>query len=674
MIAQVLLIIPILAILLSVCGPPTRWERTHASLGERLLFRAALGMGILSYLILGLGLLGFLNRTALGILTAVLFFAAMPGSRALGLELRRKRDGHEDRPPADRRSDALSRERGEADLPEPSPDSWIQAALAVGIGILALLMLFGAASPPTGADWDGLSYHLADPKLFLQAGRIVPLPWEHHSNFPFLVQMLFTYGLAFDSVALAKGFHLAMGFLTAGALTTAYLRLSRSDPKDVEAPASRARHGLLTLLPAALFLGAPHVFWEATVAYVDLGATLYAFLAVYAFTLAMEERNPPEVRGDCEEHEDAETFSRRPIWLLIAGVMTGFALGSKTTNGIFLILLSLWWLWRRWDRSFRWRGAGTFALWYLLPAILIAAPWFLKTYLWTDNPVYPFLYGIFGGRNWNAELARLYEIEQAGFGMGRSPAALLLLPWNLTFHPTAFSKGIGFFASMGPYALALLPLLVIARPLPRWAKAYLGLALGFLVIWVALTQQIRYLLPLYPALCLLCAVAADRASIRPWGRSAVGLFTGGSLLLTVFMGFNYVQPMIPVALGMASPEQYLSSRSELYPAYRYVNENLPEDAKILLIEETRGFYLDREYLWGNPGHHTLIPWESFRTPEEMAAWLRRNGFTHLLLNRRWIRPEWGESPFGALILKGAETGALGHVFGERGVEVYEIRP
>jgi hypothetical protein len=349
----------------------------------------------------------------------------------------------------------------------------------------------------------------------------------------------------------------------------------------------------------------------------------------------------------------------------------GFAIGCKTTNGIFLILLLVWLVWRVLRKRIE-RGARSL-LAFAAPALLLSAPWFLKSYLWTGNPVYPFFYGVFGGANWSAALARTYDIEQAQFGMGRSLAALLLLPWNLTFHADVFSKGIGQFASPGPFLLALLPLLVLARPLPRWCAAYLLAALGFLAIWAALTQQVRYLLPLFPALGLAAAYAGERVPFARAGRYSVYGFVALMLLLTAIRGLLYVQPMIPVALGVASPQDYLSKTFQLEPAVRWVNETLPPDAKILLLEETRGFYFDRAYMWGNPGHHTLIPWDSFDTPEKMADWLRDKGFTHVLLNFLWMRKGWGSSPWENVVLRGVRSGALKPVLEKPTFAVFEIR-
>jgi len=109
---------------------------------------------------------------------------------------------------------------------------------------------------------------------------------------------------------------------------------------------------------------------------------------------------------------------------------------------------------------------------------------------------------------------------------------------------------------------------------------------------------------------------------------AVMLFVGGVL------GQTYAG----VAVGLESPKDYLTrTLGGLYEAESYVNENLSANARIVLFDEARGFYLDRDYMWGNPNHHDITPWTTFHTGSDMVNWYRKNGYTHMLLdNRTWM--------------------------------------
>ena len=71
-----------------------------------------------------------------------------------------------------------------------------QAVLLSLCVLLALLGLLLCALPPDGNEWDALAYHLAFPKLYLQAGRMVEIPFMHQSYFPPLQDMLYLWGLS----------------------------------------------------------------------------------------------------------------------------------------------------------------------------------------------------------------------------------------------------------------------------------------------------------------------------------------------------------------------------------------------------------------------------------------------------------------------------------------------
>ena len=151
-----------------------------------------------------------------------------------------------------------------------SPDSLQNFDRVVVIGCL-LVILFSAFAaivacfrPPGGHEWDAIAYHLADVKIFLADHRITSLPTEHHSNFPFTMEMLFAVGLLYDGYPLANLFHFAMAALTICALIASGTRL----------------FGKTTgWLAAMLFVTTPLVLWEASTAYIDLGFGLYSFLA-----------------------------------------------------------------------------------------------------------------------------------------------------------------------------------------------------------------------------------------------------------------------------------------------------------------------------------------------------------------------------------------------------------
>ncbi|MCD5390694.1 hypothetical protein LR007_02375 [candidate division NPL-UPA2 bacterium] len=84
------------------------------------------------------------------------------------------------------------------------------------LGATAAIALIGALTPPL--NYDTLSYHLGVPKIYIRNHRIMYLPHQVYSNFPFTLQMLYTLSLLLKGDILAKLIHLSFGLLTVGAI------------------------------------------------------------------------------------------------------------------------------------------------------------------------------------------------------------------------------------------------------------------------------------------------------------------------------------------------------------------------------------------------------------------------------------------------------------------------
>lgn len=128
------------------------------------------------------------------------------------------------------------------------------ATLAFCLGALFALAFMFCLAPPAGADYDSLTYHLAVPAHYLRAGKVIELPYDHHSYFPMSLEMLFALGLWARGAVFAKLFHWLMLPLGALALVAIGKR------------AASARGGLLG---ACLFASTPLILQEATTAYIS---------------------------------------------------------------------------------------------------------------------------------------------------------------------------------------------------------------------------------------------------------------------------------------------------------------------------------------------------------------------------------------------------------------------
>lgn len=535
-----------------------------------LLFSVGTGLGALSYFIMILGLLGVLYPS---FALLVLFIMANVSLKAIRDIIR----------------ECVTRASGR----KTSPEAYLAAAALSVIGVCALI---GALAPPGVNDWDTLAYHFAVPKLYIDWHAIKYVPFTSHSNLPFLMEMLYTIGLMFPAAGgavLAKLFHLAMALFT---MLAVY-----SIGKKHFSP----RAGMIA---AVVFASIPLVGWEATNGYIDLGASFYVTLAVLALLYHWREGGK---------------------WGVFAAITLGLAAATKTTALIFIPLAAVWLVCNELRRGRGLRQALLQSVGLSFLAFLIASPWYIKSWVYTGNPVYPFLYDTFGGRNWNAHLAEAYRASQLQFGMGESLYSFLLAPWNLTMYPARFFDCKVIFASIGPVFLAALPLFAAIR----FGGAKLRMLLAFIaasvVIWFFMTQQSRYLIPAMALGAVAIGALVEEMRDLRIARTLLFIAIAAGLAWAIMINGRLATLASP---GVTAPETYLMNTLDIYPASRYINDKLPPDAKVILFRDTRGYYLDREYLWGDDIHHTLIPYDRFRNAADMTHFLHRQGITHSLVN------------------------------------------
>jgi hypothetical protein len=584
---------------------------------ERLVFSAAFGLALAGdgvYVIGWLGGLSFRPVTAWWIALALI---GLPGMAANGRDVWRWLRGLRD--PARR-------------------PAWPYAAAGAALALCGVVCLIGCYVPPTGREWDAISYHLADPKLYLIGHTIRPLPTEHHSNFPFCVEMLFASGLLYGGYALANLFNLILSALAAGAVYAFGRRL-----------ANRA----VGVAAALLFATTPIVVWEARTAYIDVALALYAALGAFAAVSA------------CREASER----RRTELLALAGAAFGFALGVKYLAVVPFALVCGLLLARRVPL----RQAALFAL----VGVAVGCPWYLKNAILLKNPVYPYLYGVFPHSvNWSRDRAIPYQNEQASFGYPHAPNKdtpagdvarnLMLTPWRLVANGEKFDNpgNYTFLSQTGALTIGL----ALALPLLRRKSAAVCdvaiLALAQAVFWFFNAQVSRYVISILPLLAVSAAYAAWRFAddlrgfkAARWGIMALiglqcaALFWGvlalplrvrdvpvraSGLLLSPGPGTAVTALSIPDALSiLTQPDgtaRMLSQRLDLYDVCRWVNSYTPTDSKLVLYDETRGFYLDREYIWGNGEHSAYIPYDRMRSGRDLTAWMQAHDIRYALID------------------------------------------
>jgi 4-amino-4-deoxy-L-arabinose transferase-like glycosyltransferase len=490
-------------------------------------------------------------------------------------------------------------------------------------GVIALLAVslftavVAALAPSTSLDWDTIAYHLAVPKLWLAAGHIYPIPFIHHSNFPQSVDNLYIWGLAWGGQTGAKTFQIC--FYLLGLITVFGF--------------ARARYGAKAAGWAALAFGTvPVVLWEAGTGYIDVAHGLYAAVGVLLLADIIE---------DLSKGADSPT---KP-WP-IAALCLGFAAGSKYTGlQVFIavgVVFGAYALLKN-----KGKGVKTLAATLGL-ACVVCSPWYIKNELWAGNPVYPFFYEQFGGKNWSQFNADIYKNQQQTFGIPRKgpaggigvfPDAVL----GLAFQPGRYTDpsptlvvpekgtptgafGFAWQSTGGAILVAGIIWMLSGR-----IRRYEGLLLSWIgfsfLMWFVLSQQSRYAITFAPVLAILLGAGVVRLRAGPLLAVCAAFQALGTLIVLVTA---QSLDQLNVVTGQVSEAQYLS-HSLPYDAYGWLNANV-KGGKVALYDEVFGFYLNVPYFWANPGHTTLIGYDQLNDGAQFIARLKEMGFTHIYMS------------------------------------------
>jgi hypothetical protein len=527
------------------------------------------------------------------------------------------------------------------------------AAPVLGIAAVGWAAALGAALAPAEF-YDALIYHLAVPDHYLAGGGMGSIPGNFYAHFPAGQGMLYALGMMLageriDAGSLAQVLHLLMGLGAVLITLVAGLRhLSTA----------------VGLLGAVLLATVPGILLVSTYPIADLAVTFFGALTLAAL---LEARAGSGAGGR---------------WILLAGIFGGFALGVKYIAALSVCLPAAVWLgWRaRRLEPPRMKELVVF----LLTVSALFAPWAARNMAVTGNPVSPYLASVFGAPasapGLGDELSRRLPDEA---GAAAVAGHFLSGPWR------AGLERMGAGGYLGVALVLLIPFIFLKRGHPPAVTLLAVTGITAVVAWATTVQVTRYLFPALPALALLAAQgAATLMRKAPLLRAPLAAGLGWLLLHNIYLFGVLAVTMNPygVAFGVEMPEDYLARRVSYYPAAAFINSQVPWGAKILLIGEGRGYYLERTYDANTPFDRILVQPMAERAAREnrsLAGVLREAGYTHLLVSapemERISRLTGRSDYFGEFepparatvvsLLRGEGTRTL---FEQRGVGVMEI--
>ena len=515
------------------------------------------------------------------------------------------------------------------------------------IGGFWLVAWLWATIPPTF--YDELAYHLVIPQRVLATGEIPTIPWVFFTLMPHASDVLLAWGMAFGGDLGARA--------TLFALWVACSLAAWALVQTVAWPRSVPWAGPVT---AGALATSPTLWFLATLPFAE--ACLSAAVSTVAAVLA------------------APHTERRP-WLAF-GLVLGFAATVK--------LSGLHWVaaafaaaavagWSRKDLA----RAG-------LVVLASVAPWWIRAFVHTGNPIYPMAYDLLGGYPWSkeSEARVLGDLPYGTGGLGLTDLARL--PLDLVLHPERF----GSASEAGALAIAALCFVLALPAVTRVARIgararRLGDAAAIMVLvagaaWVSTSPTTRFFAP-----ALVIGLAALSGAVLCLGRMGpviaivVLLALGGWGTVRFIDQHSFVFSSYEVALGRERADDYLARRIDHFAAARFVRETLPSRARLLFIGETRPYYFGREAVAPSAyDSHPLHRWVlEASSPVALAGRLGDEGITHVVLNVREFKRLHDSYGLLAFSGEGAEADdrrlkelprVLRLLFADNGVFIFEV--
>jgi hypothetical protein len=396
--------------------------------------------------------------------------------------------------------------------------------------LLFVLLLQGMATfaPLTGSD--AMHYHFAAQQMYLREG--FHAPWSLlHGFFCGLGHQLILAGLALGSGQLAQ-LWLYLGGVVAAFATLRVAQLWVS--------------GIWPWLAALAFALTPVAFWQTSIAGApDIWMCAFVPLCLLAILRARATAHAGEV--------------------ILAGIFAGATAGTKYT-GLFLagaLLLAFFVA----IRSLR-KGALFF-----LTAAATGCWMYVRNWIWTGDPVFPFLF------------ARLHH---AGNAANETAIRAILLDtgavhafsvWSIlkfSLFAAVDQTHMGAWQLLGPLVLIFGPFAMVQlrknvdgqAALAVWIAGALGIGLT--------SAMLRFLLPLLPV-ALGASIAGVALATKDRWRvlRALALLSLGSFMLAGLAALLlYARPALAVATGRDTQENYLSTNAPDYQRSQFLNREL----------------------------------------------------------------------------------------------------
>jgi hypothetical protein len=472
--------------------------------------------------------------------------------------------------------------------PEEGPITVLDRLLLVFLVLTLGATALAALAPVT--DGDALCYHLQVPKVFLIRQGVYFDPDLHETVYPLVTEFLYAIALEFRGPVACRCLQWVLGLVFAASV----------------AALARPSLGQRAWWAGTLAVLVPAISNGMAAPLNDVALAAFGGAALVAWTRLFDRPSRAST--------------------VVAGVLTGLALGVKYPALVLAGLLTAATLLRPLlDPAWRSRRGVirslVLAAGFLGTAVLVGGAWYLRAFVHTGNPVFPFFKSWCGGAGLEEVLAPIKR-------------PLPVSPWNLasaivplTIEPHRFDS---FAHQFGPVFLLFLPALLLERT-PRRVLGLAVVGYAFLVLCMTQRQSMRFLLiavgPMSVGVAYLASRWQDRATVPA---RALTMALVLALGLETCVSLTRAARAAGVVLGMESFPEFLVRCEPTYRVGRWVARNLPPTAR-LIGQDHRGFYIPRGYTMELAHRRRTGLGQNGESPREIVHILKEEGYTHLML-------------------------------------------
>jgi len=453
---------------------------------------------------------------------------------------------------------------------------------------IIVILLHGFFSLAPQIHWDAEAHHYLVPWFFLKHHAVIDFPDVIFSYYPSIIEMIYlaAMGIGGEQTANLTGwFHTTLMYIGVFAVAISLFR--------------NYRHGIWASI---IFLSTQGIHMHFEGGWNDMGVSMF----IVASIIVLFENGKKETGA-----------------LFLSAILMGAALASKHYAWIpfiFALVFIFIDLLRR--KNYVLTSLKLVVI-YFLTAFSMPLIWYIRSLILTGNPVYPFsAFGLFP----TYLLPPFAETSWVTVGFSRNIITFITYPILLMFG----SNWIPELTGRLPYLLLLAPFSLLYIKKAEVKSIWFFLIWIFVVMYFIAPFETRYMYYMLPFAAILASLSVEIYKSRISASKNL-------VILLVFIIFlipfsvnqsifdHYFQDRLKVILKLEWRDKYLFRQSHNYSMLWWMNRNLPEDTRILCLEQ-KLYRLDRDF----------VTWYGMKEkyPENaLEAWEKnyRHGNTHMYL-------------------------------------------